>query len=278
MSFRPPDRARLGAPLHSASVRSDRWLRTVLAWLAGWWQLLQFGAQILVMALSPSAYRPRRRRRVAHTIYRATWPLLPSFTLLSALAATVVIRIVLATALSYGLSRYALDVLVRTLVLELIPLSAALFVAVRYTLAAGDHVRAMRARGDFERQLAEGLDPTRDEVLPRALAGMFAVLALALVSGAVTLGLTYLSLYGFASWGLSSFTRTVGQVFNPVIVLIFTLKTLCFSAAVSIIPMVDVRTPRGDAAARERDDLQRLARLLAVVLLVEVASLIGNYY
>lgn len=270
MPFRPP--------LHTATERSDRWARAVLAWLASWWALIQFGAQILVLALAPSAHRRGQRSLVARTVYLATWPLLPSFTILSALVATVVIRIVLATALSYGLSRFALDVLVRTLVLELIPLSAAMFVAVRYTMAAGDHVREMRARGDFERRLAEGFDPTRDEVLPRALAGMFAVLALAMVSGVVTLLLTYLSLYGFATWGIDGFTRALGQVFNPVIALIFTLKTFFFSLAVSIVPMVDTRRRRGEAAEQARDDLQRLARLLAVVLLVEVASLIGNYY
>ncbi|HSI58937.1 MAG TPA: ABC transporter permease [Ideonella sp.] len=266
------------SPLHTATAHSDRWARGLQAWLAGWWALIHFGAQILVLALSPSSHRRGQRSLVAHTLYRATRPLLPSFTVLSALVATVIIRIVLATALSYGLSRYALDVLVRTLVLELIPLSAAMFVAVRYTLAAGDHVREMRARGEFERQLAAGFDPTRDEVLPRALAGMFAVVALAAVSGAVTLLLTYLSLYGFSTWGLAGFTRTVGQVFGPVIALIFTLKTLFFSLAVSIIPMVDAAGRRHDRAARERDDLQRLARLLAVILLVEVASLVGNYY
>jgi phospholipid/cholesterol/gamma-HCH transport system permease protein len=42
----------------------------------------------------------------------------------------VVIHIVVVTAASYGLSQYALEMVVRVLVLELIPLVAALFVAV----------------------------------------------------------------------------------------------------------------------------------------------------
>ena len=92
------------------------------------------------------------------------------------------IRIVLVTSQSYGLSRYALDLLVRTLVLELIPLSAALFVTVRMTLAAGDEVRRMRAEGRFETLLAQGIDPTRDLVLPRVVAGLFAVVTLAMLN------------------------------------------------------------------------------------------------
>ena len=42
------------------------------------------------------------------------------------------------TALSYGLSRYALEMVVRVLVLELIPLSAALFAALRSRMPAGE--------------------------------------------------------------------------------------------------------------------------------------------
>jgi phospholipid/cholesterol/gamma-HCH transport system permease protein len=261
------------------------WLGNALTWSQGWAQIIHLGAQILVLALSPSSYRRVQRRLMAHSLYRATRPLLPSFTWLSAVVALVIIRIVVATSLTYGLSRFALDVLVRTLVLELIPLSAALVVAVRYSLAAGDEVRALRADGGFEAQLKRGIDPTRDMVLPRVLASCFAVLTLALLSSVITLVLTYLSVYGFALWGIDDFTRSVGQVFNPVIGLIFLLKTVFFSLAVAVIPMVT--TPRELAArasapahsgVRAPADLTRLARLLAVIMLIEVSSLVGNYY
>ncbi len=263
-------------PLPSPRSAPRQWAHAVQQWWGGWWQIVHFGAQIMVLAVSPSSYRPTQRGALTRSIYLATRPLLPSFTALSALVATVIIRIVLATSLSYGLSRYALDVLVRSLVLELIPLSAALFVALRYALVAGDEVRAMREPGRFESMLASGIDPTRDAVLPRALAGMFAVITLALVSSVVTLVITYLSVYGFATWGLEGFTRAVGQVFNPVIALIFILKTLFLSLAVAVIPMVT--TPRERAAGLANADLTRLARLLAVILMVEVGSLVGNYY
>jgi phospholipid/cholesterol/gamma-HCH transport system permease protein len=257
------------SPLRSAP---SQWAHAVRQWWGGWWQVIHFGAQVLVLALLPSSHRRAQRRATVRSIYLATMPLLRSFTVISALIAVVIIRIVLATASSYGLSRYALDVLVRTLVLELIPLSAALFVAVRYSLAAGDTVRALRARGPA------GAELMRDAVLPRVTAGVFAVVTLATVSGVVTLALTYLSVYGFSTWGLAGFTRAVGQVFNPVITLIFILKTLCFSLAVTVVPMVT--TPREIAAGATlaNADLTRLARLLAVILLVEVASLVGNYY
>jgi phospholipid/cholesterol/gamma-HCH transport system permease protein len=258
--------------------RPAAWAGTLLDWWRGWLQVIRVGAQIMVLSLSPSSYRRSQRQRIRQALYRATMPLLPGFSVGSAVIAQVIIRIVLATALSYGLSRYALDVLVRTLVLELIPLTAALFAAVRYAMPSGQQVRAMRLAGQFESQLAAGLDPMRDTVLPRALAGMFTVVALAAVSGAITLVLAYFSVYGFATWGLPGFTRTVGQVFSPVIVLIFCLKTFFLGLAVSIIPMVPTPHEGQGREGRVSADITRLARLMSVVLLIEMLSLVGNYY
>jgi phospholipid/cholesterol/gamma-HCH transport system permease protein len=242
-------------------------------WLAGWGRLLMFGAQLLVLALSPSSWRRSQRRLMQQQAYLATMPLLLAFGIGSAIVAQMVIRIVLATALSYGLSRYALDVLVRTLVLELIPLSAALYAAVRSTMPLAEQVRTPRMQGLHKAQRAQGLDPLRDTVLPRAASGVFAAVTLTLLAAAITLVLTYLNLYGFSTWALAGFVRGVGQVFGPVIVLIFGLKTALLSLAVAIIPMLPA-TREGRSGA----DISRLARLLAVVLLIELLSLVGNYY
>ena len=123
-------------------------------WALGWWRLLELGARLTVLALAPSSYRRRQRPLLRRAFYRATAPLLLPFGLISAVAAQIIIRIVLATASSYGLSRYALDLLVRTLVLELIPLSAVLFAALRSTLPAGARLRELERRGLFKAQRA----------------------------------------------------------------------------------------------------------------------------
>jgi phospholipid/cholesterol/gamma-HCH transport system permease protein len=85
--------------------------------------------------------RGAQRTAVLTHLVRATLPQINSFLVLSALVSLVLIRIVVATAMSYGLSQYALEVLVRTLVLELIPLYAAMFVALRYALPGAQEVR-----------------------------------------------------------------------------------------------------------------------------------------
>ena len=252
--------------------------RSALAWLAGWWRTLHMGALVLVMTLSPSSYQRDNRQALARHIYLDTAPVLLWFTLLSSLVSLVVIRIVVTTALTYGLTQYALEMLVRVLVLELIPLTAALFVALRCTIPSGAELARMRFRGEFDTLRARGIDPVRRELMPRVLAGIVAVVMLAAVSCAVALVLSYLGVYGFTLGGLAGYSRVVGQIFNPAVALVFMLKTLFLSLAVSLIPMTAGMYGALIKGMRTRADLQGLVRLFVVVLLIEAVSLMGNYY
>lgn len=265
-------------PIAPLPETTDRWARAWLDWVRGWWQIVYVGAQIFVLALSPSSYRKNQRLVIARCIYAATAPQLPGFTVLSALVSLIIIRIVMATTLSYGLSQYALELLIRTLVLELLPLSVALFVAVRTTMPQGEQVRDMRTRGELDAVWRAGGDPARDTLLPRVGAGVFAVVLLAAVSCVVTLVLTYLSAYGFKTWGLAGYTRSVGQVFSPVVTLIFCLKTVFFSLAVSVVPIVYAPPPQAGDTLGVSAEIKVLTRLFSVILLIEAISLMGNYY
>jgi phospholipid/cholesterol/gamma-HCH transport system permease protein len=249
-----------------------------LRWLVGWWRIIFFGASLLVLAASPSSYaRPTRQALVRH-LYLDTAPILWWFTALCALLTLVITRIVVVTALSYGLSRYALEMVIRVLVLELIPLTAALFVALRCTIPNGAALAEMRRTGEFEALLRRGVDPVVTQALPRALAGIYATITLAALSCAVALVLAYFAVYGWSLAGVAGYTHVFGHVFNPSVSLIFVLKTLFFSFAVSLIPMASgLYDVEGDGS-RESAALQGLVRMFAVLLLLEAASLAGNYY
>ncbi|MEP7058959.1 MAG: ABC transporter permease, partial [Caldimonas sp.] len=209
--------------------------------LGDWWRVVHFGAQLLALALSPSSYGPRHRTALARHVYLDTAPNLVWFTLLSALISLVLIRIVVVTAYSYGLSQFAIQMVVRVLVLELIPTTAALFVALRCTIPRGAELAEMRdgastAQASAHRSAATGADPVRDQALPRVVGGIFAVWTLVAVSCVIALVVAYLVVYGFAVGGYAVYTRTVGQVFTPDVALIFVLKTLFLSLAVALIP------------------------------------------
>lgn len=247
-------------------------------WFGTSWRLILTSASVLALALAPSSYRRANRAALARHLYLGTAPLLPWFTVLVAVTSLVLIRIVVVTAASYGLSRYALDMVVRVLVIELIPLTAALFVAVRSTLPAGAELGALARGGAFEAQRQQGLDPLQTEVLPRVLGGIFAVVALAAISCAMSLVLAYLVVHGMTWAALATYTRKVGQVFTPAVSLVFVLKTVAFSLAVSLIPAVSGLRAPVPTATRPLPELQGLVRMFLLILLIEVASLVVNYY
>lgn len=260
----------------------SRMVRAVQRWLIGGWRTILFGVMMLSLMFSPSSYRRENRRAVAYQIVLGTNANLIWFTVLSALVSLILIRIVVVTAVSYGLSRYALEMVVRVLVLELIPLTAALFIALRRTLPDGVELSEMRSRGELHALRAQGFDPLRLEFFPRAVAGIFSVLMLAALSCILSLILAYVSIYGFNHWALPGYTRVVGQIFNPAVTMIFVLKTLFFSLAVSLIPIASslysTQSTPLHSRSKAANELAAMVRLFAVLLLIEIASLMGNYY
>ena len=253
-------------------MRRDLW-----RWWLGWWTIVFVGAQLLVLALTPASYRRDARGAVLQEIHAAAAPGLLSFTALMALFNVVVIRIVVVTAYSYGLSQYALDTVVRVLVLELIPLTAALFVAVQYSVPGGSALYAQRRGGRFEALRRAGRHPLSEAVLPRVLGGVFAVMFLSLVSCFISLLLAYVTVYGFSHWGWPAYTRLVGNIFNPAVSLIFALKTLLFALIVALLPVGSAMQDWPDKA-RTSVELQGLVRMFMLLLAVEILSLVGNYY
>ncbi|MES2933517.1 MAG: ABC transporter permease [Pseudomonadota bacterium] len=242
-------------------------------WFKTWWDITLFGALAAVVALSPSTYGRQNREQIARNIYSSTWQVMPWFTILSALISLVLIRIVVVTAQSYGLSQFALEMVVRVLVLELIPLSAALFVIWRLNILSQSEWSGERPLGHSNVLHDANIAVTLIAHVPRMIASGFAVTALAAVSSAVALCLAYFIVYGLSPWGFGAYTRMVGHVFDPVVSLVFILKTLFFSLSVAIIPAASgLLIP-----AKTRTQMALMnsgtVRLFLVLLLIEAVSL-----
>jgi phospholipid/cholesterol/gamma-HCH transport system permease protein len=69
-----------------------------------------------------------------------------------------------------------------------------------------------------------------------------------------------------------------GHVFNASVSIIFLMKTLFFSLAVSVIPMASGVNDAFRSGSRESAALQALVRMFAVLVILEALSLVGNYY
>lgn len=261
------------------TVSPAEWGKLLLRVVASWWYMVHLGAIALVMAFSPSTYNRENRIVTSQYIYTSTWQVLPWFTLLAALVSLVLIRIVVVTALSYGLSRYALEMVVRVLVLELIPLTAAMFVALRAGLAfnAGDARAVQVATADSAEKSRRAQNQLRHELVPQVIANAFAVLSLAMVSSMIVLVLAYASVYGMSPWGVPEYTRTVGRVFNFAVTAGFILKTVFFGLAVAVIPTAAILEMHRFGRRTSSTVQPGAIRLLFVLLVIEAASLAVKY-
>lgn len=254
-------------------VSPARWARLFGHWLGSWWRMFLLGAIALVLAFSPSTYTREHRHAVSRQIYLGAWQVLPWFTALATLVSLVVIRIVLVTATSYGLSKFALEMVVRVLVIELIPLAAALFVALR----AGLKFNVAELEPLAADQSIDARWRLRRNLVAEVSGNAFAVLSLAMVSSVIVLVLAYLNVYGLSPWGLFDYTRTVGRVFEPAVTIGFGLKTVLFGCAVAVIPaaaLVEIQR----FGRRGHSTMQPGAvRLLFALFVIEAASLAIKY-
>jgi phospholipid/cholesterol/gamma-HCH transport system permease protein len=255
--------------------------RAVARWALRWWLILRLGALLTALLTASSTWRDRAWRRAAAVqVWQASAPVLPGFALAATLVAVVITRIVLVTANSYGLSQLALEMVVRVLVLELIPLAAALFVALRVALPAAVGVARARQNQGLRQLRDTGVDVLRDTLLPRAAGAAVAMLLLVAVNGLICLVVAYVLAHGLSPWGFDGFTRMVGRVFSPTVALLFTLKTLAFAAAVAVVPLGSALhdpLPRRGEPLRDGAELAGLVRLFAALLVIETITLGFNY-
>lgn len=251
----------------------DRLGRAMFVWLADWQRVFMFGAMALVMIAAPATYDATNRASIARHVYLTTWRILPWFTLLAGLVSWVLIRVVLVTALHYGLAKFALELVVKVLVLEVIPLFAALYVATRNALSTRVEVSNIYLPTDLDVLGGAATDRIRDELVPRVIAYGFSVLTMVVVSGFITLLLAYLSVYGFSRWGLPEFERSVGQAFDSVAAWSFAIKLAFYSMAVAVIPIAASLNTSASAAELASRLRPGTARLLISLFVIEALSL-----
>ena len=243
-----------------------------------WRRLLRFGGFATVAALSPSSYGPEARAVAVRQIYLTAWKVLPGYLAFSALISVVVIEIVRNAARAYGLSQVAVELVLRVLVLELIPLLTALFLALRSGAAIGVEIALMRVGGKLEDEEEAGRSPLQVELVPRIAGAALSVFSLTTLAIALAMYLSYALFFGGSNAGLTVFTRVVGQVFDLQIFAGLLLKCLGFGLAVALIPLATgLEAEPGRPGSVPAAVLAGLMKLIFVIGLIEVLSLMVKY-
>jgi phospholipid/cholesterol/gamma-HCH transport system permease protein len=249
----------------------------LLTWLRSWRAVFRFAGVAIVESLTPDSYNSATRSVVLKQIYFTAWQILPRFTLFSALLSYVLILIVVNTARKFGLADYALEAVIRLLVLEILPLMTALFVALRSGAATGTEVVLMNIQNEIRAMERAGIDPLRFELIPRVIGGAISVLALTGVTSALALVLAFFAVYGFQYWNLPDFSRVVAHIFDLPTIAILWAKVLAFGLAVTVIPITEALAAPQKLFFAPIAVLRGMVRLFFVLMLIEVLSLALKY-
>lgn len=250
----------------------------LFGWLNSWGRVLHFAGYALAAAASRASYTPATRAVTLKQIYFTAWQILPLFLLFAALVEFTLIHVIVSVSREYGIADYALDLVLRGVVLELIPLLTALFVALRSGAAIATEVALMHISGELEALERAGDDPLALEFVPRVAAAAFSVVALTVLAGALAIVSAYLTTYGLSPWGFGEFTRVVGKVFGIPTMLGFALKCMLFGAAVAVVPIAAGLEATSMVKSAPVAVLGGMVRLFFVLGLIEVVSLAARYF
>ena len=248
-----------------------------LAWLRAWGSVGRFAFAVAAVAVVPSSYTPRMMTIATRQIYFTAWQALGAFTMFSALFTVLTVEITVRAARGFGLESYALELVFRALVLEMLPLLTALLVALRSGAAISTEVALMRISGELEAMREEDIDPLEREFLPRVLATAASLISLTVVSCTVALVAAYVSMYGLTPWGFDEYTRVIANVFTPTALVGFTLRCIAFGFAVAIIPIAAGADATHDLKSAPVAVMGGMVRLFFALGLIEATALAVKY-
>jgi phospholipid/cholesterol/gamma-HCH transport system permease protein len=248
-----------------------------MSWFAAWGRAALFAFAAVAAALSPAAYTPRTRALAMRQLYFNAWHVLPGFTFFMAGLGFVVVSITINLAFEYGLAQFALELVFHAVVLELIPLLTAFYVALRSGAAIVTEVAMMRVSGEIDELLEGHMDPYEREFVPRIAASAISVFTLTIVSCTVVMFVAYLVTYGPNPSGFAEYSRTAARVFGPGALAGLVLKCLAFGAVVAAVPIA-----AGLEATRDRDSapdavMGGMVRLFVSLALIELVALTVKY-
>jgi phospholipid/cholesterol/gamma-HCH transport system permease protein len=247
--------------------------------VAAWGRIFRFAGVAVVGTLSPSTYNSATRQVVQKQIYFTAWEIFPGFIALAATLSWLLSSIVVHVARDFGLFDYALEVIIRVLVLELLPFTTVLFVALRTSAAINTEVALMQINNELEALRRSGVDPVTYELIPRVIGGTTSVLALTAVSTVVALLVSNVVVYDASLFAMpgDDFANTVGKVLDAPALLLLGAKTMAFGLAVTVIPIAEaLETPRKLFHA-PISVLRGMVKLFFAIMFIELGALAVSY-
>lgn len=272
----PSAKQATGAARYSATLLEKAFVQHLHDWWFLWWNNFYLMCVTIILLALPSSHSVAMWKQVAlQTYLRLKWPLILTLLLTAAFTA-VIAGIVLRSLGSFGFASLALPLLLRALLLEVMPLGASIVVAIKVSIPLGLELSKLRRHKQLRNMEKAGADVLATELLPRLLMGFYASTMLTAFGSILTMLMLYLRMYGFTTAGFEGYTHTFSAIMTPSFALAYLIKVCFFGFVVGLLPLssaiYDARY-----GLRVDTELANLARMLTILLLIEVVCLAFNY-
>lgn len=264
------------ASLNDYLVRSARGFESRLR---AWSNVARFAAAATRSIFFRGTYNSATREVIARQIYFTAWEIMGGYALFVTGLSLLITHILADAARKFGIHDYALEFTLRMLVLELVPLLTALFVALRTGAAIATEVSLMRIRNEFGALEQAGIDPMRLELVPRVIGGTISVVSLTAIGVVTSLLCASFVVTGFQPWSAhgTDLRHIIGMVFGVEAMALLWGKALLFGLAVTIIPIAEALGAPRQMFYAPVAVLRGMVRLFAALMLIEVSVLVIQY-
>src|SRR5574340_84329 len=249
----------------------------IVGWFTVAYGMFAFLARAGLLLLDPTTWNRATFDVVIKQVYFTAVQILHIFLAYAVVISWLIISIILSTARDFGLSEFASEMTIRTLVLELLPFLTALFIALRSGSAINTEVALMKVNNELDALAHCKVPPMQFEFLPRLVGGVISVITLSALAGLLALLVGYLAIYGVNTAGFEPYTRTIAKILDFQILAGLVVKYVLFGLAVTLIPVTaGLETPK-KLFMVPVSVLRGMMRVFLAIVAIEVVSLALKY-
>ena len=249
----------------------------VVGWFTVAYGMFAFLVQASLLLLDRATWNRATFDVVIKQVYFTAVQILHVFLGYALVISWLIISIILSTARDFGLTEFASEMAIRTLVLELLPFLTALFIALRSGSAINTEVALMQVNSELDALAHCKVPPMQFEFLPRLIGGVISVVTLSLLSGLLALLMGYVAIYGLSVAGFEPYTRTIAKILDFQILAGLVVKCALFGLAVTLIPVTaGLETPK-KLFMVPVSVLRGMMRVFLAIVAIEVVSLALKY-
>lgn len=239
--------------------------------------ILSFTVLCIVGIFLPGSYNAAMRSVLIKQIYFTTVEILPLFIVMSLLFGTVVIGVVVALAVEYGLQEEIGTIIIKFVVDEFAPFFTALLISLRSSAAVNTEIAVMKVNKELSTLEKYGIDLVSYLFIPRIISGVVSLISLTSLFALIMLFAGYVFVVFYMHFDLYSYKMLLLNAIEPKDLGLLFFKAAAFGFVTMLIPIYSGLQAFESYTAIPISVLKGMMRLFISLFVIEVLLLLVQF-